>query len=151
MSALIRTLVEAVAAPDTAAARGHVDDAALTALLDAARAAPSGINGQTWRFVVVRAPARLDRLAGTVPAALREAVASASAAIVVCAIPGRISRKDLGIPFAAIDVPNALTHLLLAVAERQLPCSWTLDVVQDACRRELAIPDDVRVTAVVAY
>jgi hypothetical protein len=45
---------------------------------------------------------------------------------------------------------SALITTLLAAADRDLPCAWTLDVTQAACRRELAIPDDVRVTAVVA-
>lgn len=151
MNGLIATLLEAVTPPGTAVTtRAPVDDAAVTALLDAARAAPSGINGQTWRFVAVRDPGRLGRLASAVPAPLRDSVRGASVAIVVCAAPGRISRKDLGIPFSAIDVPNALLHLLLAAAERGLPCAWTLDVGQEECRRELSIPGDVRVTAVVA-
>lgn len=158
MSEVIRLLVEGVTPPNRPAGRfGRLDGATLTTLLDAARTAPSGVNGQTWRFVVVTDPARLARLVDAVPA-FAGAVTGASALLAVCGArgasaqaraAGRTSRKDLGIPFTAIDVPNALVHLLLAGTELGIPYAWTLDVDEDHVRDELRIPADVRVVALV--
>lgn len=158
MSEVIRQLLEGVTPPNRPVGQyGRVDDATLTTLLDAARTAPSGVNGQTWRFVVVTEPARLARLIDAVPA-FAGAVTGASAVLAVCGAraesaqaraAGPTSRKDLGIPFTAIDVPNSLVHLLLAGTELGIPYSWTLDVDEDHVRRELRIPAHVRVVALV--
>ncbi|NLI18285.1 MAG: nitroreductase [Actinomycetales bacterium] len=122
----------------------------LESVLEAARTAPSGINGQTWRFVVVRAADRRARLAAAVPEALRREVSAADVVIVVCGVADRLARRDLGIPFAAIDVANALTHLLLAATAANVAYAWTLAVAEETCRGELDIPADVRVMGLVA-
>jgi Nitroreductase family. len=55
-----------------------------------------------------------------------------------------------GSPFAAIDVANALTHLLLAATAANVAYAWTLAVAEETCRGELDIPADVRVMGLVA-
>jgi len=127
-----------------------VSDAQVLDLLSAARVAPSADNLQTWRFVVVRSAGRRASLATAAPGLPKEALAGASVVIVVCGIRTVVRRARREQPFALIDVPIALTHLLLRAAEAGLPHAWTLDVDEDACRRELGIPHSARVVAVVA-
>jgi hypothetical protein len=50
----------------------------------------------------------------------------------------------------AVDVPIAVTHLLLQAAEIGLSTAWTLDVDEPLARGVLGIPADVRVIAVVS-
>lgn len=151
MSTLIRDLAQSVTPPDQPNQRRRpIGEAELTALLDIARAAPSGINGQRWRFVIVGDAARRGRLAAAVPDELAATVRDAAKVVVVCGVPDRISRRDLGIPFAAIDVSNALSHLLLAATAAEVPHAWTRTVAEDRCRRELGVPPDVRLAALVA-
>ena len=137
--------------PGATARRGRaVSDDELIALLAAARVAPSADNLQTWRFVVVRAPETRARLAGAVPAELAATVGEASLLLVVCGVRAIVTRVRREQPFVLIDVPISLSHILLQAAELGLPCAWTLQVDEVVCRRTLAIPEDVRVLAVLA-
>lgn len=129
--------------------RRAITDQEITALLAAAQVAPSAQNLQTWRFVVVRAPDRLVRLAATVPSLPRDTVATASAMLVVCGVKTPVNRARREQPFALIDVPIALCHVLLQATEMGLPYAWTLAVDEDRCRRLLRIPQNVQVVALV--
>jgi nitroreductase len=149
---LIEKLVEGVTPPgEPAPARRPVRDEELTALLAAARVAPSADNLQTWRFVVVRDPETRARLAAAVTAApLVETVRAASVLLVVCGVRAIVSRVRREQPFVLVDVPIALSHILLQAAELEIPCTWTLELDELACRRTLGVPEDVRVIALVA-
>lgn len=59
-----------------------VSDAQISAILQAAMAAPSGVNRQPWEFVVIDDRSLLDRLASDLPYA--KMVSKAQVAIVVC-------------------------------------------------------------------
>lgn len=144
---VIRPLVETLAPPNQPAPLGGREPSTVTGLLEAACLAPSGVNGQTWRFIIVNEPARRARVAGALPSLAAERT---STLVLLCGVPGRTSRGDLGVPFSAIDVSNALVNLILAATAGGVPCAWTLDVDEDALRTELAIPADVRVHAAVA-
>lgn len=128
----------------------RVTDAQVLDLLSAARVAPSADNLQTWRFVVVRSAEGRTRLATAISGLPPEALEQASVVIVVCGIRTVVRRARREQPFALIDVPIALSHLLLRAAEANLPHAWTLDVDEAACRRELGIPGSARVVAAVA-
>jgi nitroreductase len=144
---LIETLVAGLTPPSR---RRPVSDDQVTAVLEAARIAPSARNMQTWRFVVVQQAERRTRIAGIVPTPLSGTVAGASAVLVVCGVPAGATRTRPAHPYATIDVAICLSHLLLRATELGLPCAWTLDVAQAPCRQELGIPLDVRIIAVVS-
>jgi len=149
---LLMTLVDALAPPDTAADLGDraIADDALRALLVAAQVAPSADNAQIWRFITVQQPATRALLAAAVAAPLRDTVAAAPLLIVACGARFVVSRARREQPFAMIDVPIAVTQMLLMATELGLACSWTLDLDADVVRRALAIPDDARVVALLA-
>jgi len=101
-------------------------DEVISTVLEAARWAPSWANTQCWRFVVVRAPALKDKLAGTLTSFSpgrenRAAVAfrGAPVVIVVCAELGR-SGYYKGEPatekgdWFMFDVALAMQNLTLA-------------------------------------
>jgi nitroreductase len=106
-----------------------VDDKLVKAVLEAARQAPSWGNSQCWRFVVVRDPARKERLANTLigitdrPNRVAEAMKVAPVAIAVCAEPGQSGftyrepkepATDKGEWWYMFDAALAIQNLVLA-------------------------------------
>ncbi len=88
-----------------------VEDAKLSAILEAARLAPSASNRQEWRFVIVRDPATRRKIAEI--AGSQEFIAEAPVVIVACAeTDGRIMK--CGQACYPIDVAIALDHITLA-------------------------------------
>jgi nitroreductase len=76
-------------------------------------------------------------------------VAAAPLVIVTCGVRWIVTRARREQPFVMLDVPIAMTQILLQATELGLGCSWTLDCDEDLLRRLLGIPDDVRVVAVL--
>lgn len=120
-----------------------------TALLAAARVAPSADNAQTWRFVTVRSPETRVRIGEALDGGAREAVAQAPLVMVVCGVRWLVTRARREQPFVMVDVPIAVTQILLQATELGLGCCWTLECDEDQLRHLLGIPEEVRVIAVV--
>lgn len=95
-----------------------VSDAELEVVLRAGMAAPSASNERPWRFVVVRDPLTLARLAKATPFAA--VVGRAQAAIVVCA--DKRAAKYPG--FWVIDCAAAIENALLAAHAIGLGGVW---------------------------
>ncbi len=93
-----------------------VSEEHITAMLEAAMSAPSGMNRKPWHFVVVSERERLDRLGATTKSwgMLKEA----PLAVVVCGDPG-ISEK-----YWDQDSIAALENLLIAVSMLGLGGVW---------------------------
>lgn len=93
-----------------------VSEEHITAMLEAAMSAPSGMNLKPWHFVVVSERERLDRLGATTKSwgMLKEA----PLAVVVCGDPG-ISEK-----YWDQDSIAALENLLIAVSMLGLGGVW---------------------------
>jgi nitroreductase len=120
-----------------------------TALLAAARVAPSADNAQTWRFVTARSPATRARIGEALHGTVGAAVARAPLVIVTCGVRWIQTRARREQPFVMLDVPIAVTQILLQATELGLGCCWTLECDEDQLRRLLDIPNDVRVIAVL--
>jgi len=150
-SNLIRKWVEQLPCPNEppSAVVDALDEAKLQALLGAARVAPSADNAQTWRFVTVRSDDTKAKLGKAVESKLADALAKHAVVIAVCGIQWVVTRARREQPFVFMDVPIALSHILLQAAELGLGCTWTLDVDESVARAALSIPDDVRVVALV--
>ena len=93
-----------------------VSEEHITAMLEAAMSAPSGMNRKPWHFVVVSDREKLDRLGATTNswAMLKDA----TLAVVVCGDPG-ISEK-----YWDQDSIAALENLLIAVSMLGLGAVW---------------------------
>lgn len=88
-------------------------------LLRAAMAAPSGMNMQPWRFVVVTAQATKDKLAG----GFNKMIAKAPVVIVVCGkTAGRLGGENKN---WTADCAAATENLLLAAEALGLGAVWT--------------------------
>ena len=125
-------------------------DAELQALLGAARVAPSADNLQTWRFVVVRDAERRRALAQAAARPVDQCADQAPVMLVACGVRAVVTRIRNEQPFVWIDVPIAITNLLLEATELGLAYAWTLEPDEARVRQILGIPDEVRVIALCA-
>jgi nitroreductase len=129
-----------------------VSEEQVETLLRAAMAAPTGMNVQPWRFVVVRDQAVKDALAGP----RGGMIAQAPVVIVVCG-ETTMMRKPWGQPDAeAVEVPNgnwtqdcsaAAENLLLAAEALGLGAVWTAGYTYEdrvnPAREALGLPANV--------
>ena len=142
LGTLANTLTEAISFTDT-----DVDDTELMAVLEAARLAPSAMNSQIWRFFVVRRGKRLNHLARL---AGKPAFKTAPVIIAVCASPYFLKRRGREQPYFMIDVPIAVSHLLLGAADLGLGCTWTYEFDEREVCCIVGAPVRYRAVALVA-
>ncbi len=128
-----------------------VPDALLTSLIDCALLAPSSMNGQPWRFIVVRSAETKRRIAETkdtyCPPGKQEYPAGflREAPVVVVTCVERTSAYDRGIESGVL----ATGHLLLAAANHGLTGVYMsayktgTPELADAIRTILGVPADV--------
>lgn len=118
-------------------------------VLDAARLAPSWKNMQCWRFLVLNSPTRKDALLAAFPDDNpgKKALAQAPLVIVVCADPAE-SGVENGIEYYIADTAIAFEHICLAAHGLGLGtcCMGWYD--EAAVKRNLDIPDEIRVVGV---
>lgn len=123
-----------------------IEDEKLTAVLEAARLAPSASNRQEWRFVIVRDAERRKRIAEA--ANKQTFVGEAPAVIVACAeTDGRIMM--CGQPCYPIDVAIALDHITLAAVEQGLGTCWIGAFDEKKVKEILGIPEEIRVVGLM--
>ena len=114
-------------------------------ILDAARLAPSACNKQPWRFVVLRDPAAIRRLA---PAYSRDWFLAAPVVVAVCVSPaeGWVRPYDAR-SYAFVDGAIAMDHLTLAAAAAGLGTCWIAAFEPEAARAALSLPDGWEIVA----
>ena len=99
---------------------GEVSEAAVTKLLEAAMAAPSAMTKDPWRFVLVRDPQTLAKLATLHPGAAM--LSAAALAIVVCGDLEVAFERQIG--YLLQDCSAAIENLLLAAHAQGLGACW---------------------------
>ena len=133
-----------------------VNDSEIETLLDAARWAPSWVNFQCVRWIIVKDPDMKDRLADTLPSTnpAIEAVRTVPVLLVACAETGKAGFKqgeavtDKG-DWYMFDVASAAQNLMLAAVELGL---GTVHVgLFDAIKVEgiLKVPQGIRVVELI--
>ncbi|MDQ7795090.1 MAG: nitroreductase family protein [bacterium] len=123
-----------------------VPEAALEAVLEAARLAPSGSNRQPWRFVVVTDPRRRVALVGV--ARGQRFVGEAPVVIAAVALePDRV--MSCQVPAYAVDLAIAVDHMTLAAVAEGLGTCWIGSFDQDQARELLNIPPDRKIVALL--
>ena len=101
-------------------APGDVSDAQVQSLLEAAMAAPSAVAKDPWRFVVIRDPRMLTRIADVLPNG--KMLATAPLGIVVC---GDLdAAHDRQLSYLLQDCSAAIENLLLTVHALGLGACW---------------------------
>ena len=112
----------------------------LTAVLDAARLAPSACNRQPWHFYVVRSAAAREALAGAYP---RPWFATAPLYIVLTVRHDEEwGRPSDGHRHGIVDASIAAEHICLAATEAGLGTCWVCAFDVEAARRALPLKAD---------
>lgn len=118
----------------------------LMKVLEAARLAPSAVNRQPWKFVVVREESKRRSLA--VAAANQSFVGEAPVVIAAVATsPHHVMRS--GVPSYAVDLAIAVDRMTLAAADEGLGSCWIGAFDQDEVKRILKIPKNFKVVVLL--
>ena len=124
----------------------EVESEKLTAVLEAARLAPSGNNRQAWKFVVVTDA----DLRGKLAAACNNQAFVGQAPVVIAAVgltPDGVMQCQ--VPRDPVNLAIAVDHMTLTAVEQGLGTCWIGAFDQDAVRGLLGIPADVKVIEVL--
>jgi nitroreductase len=123
-----------------------------SALLDALRLSPSAGNRQPRRFILVRDPTLIDRLArecGWERSSPLRAVLSAQLVVVGCGVPQEsvlVGSLDGDI----VDVVIAFQSAVLAATSLGLGTCWIGAFYEDRVKELLGVPAEARVIAMLA-
>ena len=124
-----------------------VDQRTIMDILDAARLAPSANNSQIWRFLVIDGEHLLREVAAL---SGKPAFAGSRTVIVACAEPWIVGRRGREQPFFMIDVPIALSHVVLAARERGVSVSLSFEFDEQRVMKLIDAPKGYRGVALVA-
>ncbi|MBN1917356.1 MAG: nitroreductase family protein [Verrucomicrobia bacterium] len=124
-----------------------VDEAKLTAVLEAGRLAPSAKNLQEWRFVVVRDAATRQEL---MAAAKGQSFVGEAPVVIACCAETDEHVMSCGQLCYPIDVAIAVDHMTLKAVEEGLGTCWVGAFYEDRAKAVLGIPDEIRVVALLA-
>lgn len=128
----------------------------VTALIEAARWAPSACNSQTWRFIAVTGKDRIQRICGEGmrPIINNKWMRQAPLVIVACSkldvLANRIGSGISGIEYYAIDLGIAVEHLVLKATELGLGTCWVGWFNEPKLKEILHIPPQVRAMAIIS-
>ena len=136
----------------TAFAKKAVGERKLNWLLEAARLAPSASNSQMWRFVVIRDKERLAELESCAhnDVGLQVPFSEAPVVIALLADQWMIRARGEEQPYFMIDVPIALSHILLMASDLGLAANVVLHFNESRVRRAVQAPMHARVVALLA-
>ena len=120
----------------------------LNKVLEAARWAPSGKNGQPWRFVVVRDAKIKEAL---VPACRNQKyLAQAPIVVAACGTDAEAYQKQGGyMTSMIIDVAIALEHMILSATAEGLGTCWIGAFSEEEVRKILNVPAHLRIVALI--
>lgn len=121
-----------------------VEQEKLNTVLEAARLAPSATNKQPWAFIVVTDPHVKEQLRSSYD---EEWFIKAPVIIVACAVPKKAWRRMDGEEYWKVDITIALQNLVLTATELGLGTCWIAAFNEEAAKKALRIPEDVRVVA----
>ena len=128
----------------------------ILSLFEAARWAPSACNSQTWRFISVTDRENIQRICHEAmrPVIPNKWLVQAPLIIVGCSqldiVANRIGSRITGIEYYQIDLGIAMEHMVLKAVELGLGTCWIGWFREERIRDILAIPDRVRVSALLA-
>ncbi len=124
-----------------------IEDDKLNRVLDAARLAPSGKNGQPWTYIVVTDPDIRKKL---VPACKgQQFVGEAPVVIVACGDESSAYQKMGGYwNSLPVDIGISLEHLMLAATAEGLGTCWIGAFLEEDVKSILDIPEDIKVVAI---
>ncbi|TCO08769.1 nitroreductase family protein [Natronoflexus pectinivorans] len=124
-----------------------VSEKELLEILEAGRIAPSAVNFQPWRFIVIDDPELLKEVNKAYP---REWFKTAPQVIIVCgnhdeSWKRKLDNKD----HCDIDVAIAIDHMTLAAAEKGIGTCWVCNFNPTIIRDVLNLPQELEPVALL--
>lgn len=117
-----------------------VEDEKLETILEAARFAPTAVNYQPFKILVIKTEGKKEDLRGIYQA---EWFSEAPLVICVCAIPEKAwSRRD-GKNYADVDATIVMDHIILAATSLGLGTCWIGAFDVESARKVLNLPKGV--------
>lgn len=130
-------------------AAATIPEATLTALIEAARWAPSAFNDQPWRFLVARrGTSAFEKIVASMQEFNRMWAASASALIVTVAVTESAEGKPR--PLAPFELGMAVGHLLVQAQHEGYITHQMSGFEPDAVRAAFALADGLQPVTIVA-
>lgn len=124
-----------------------VEKEKLLYVLEAARIAPSAVNFQPWKFIVVTDPEILKSVQALYH---REWLVTAPAIIIAMGDHNKgWHRKCDGKDFTDIDVAIAIDHLTLAATEQGLGTCWICNFNTEKCCEIFNAPENMETIALI--
>ena len=117
-----------------------VEEEKLQQVLEAAILAPTAVNWQPFRLIVISTEGREDELQRIYS---RRWFTQAPLIIGACAVPDEAWARRDGKPYVDVDVAIAMDHLILAAHSLGLGTCWVADFDPAAAREILGLPDGV--------
>ena len=123
-----------------------VEEEKLMRILDAARLAPSGKNGQPWTFIVVRDHETREKL---VPACRGQKFLAQAPVVIVACGREELAYQKMGGYWNSlpVDIGIALEHLMLAAVSEGLGTCWIGAFLEEEVRKILGVPEDEKIVA----
>ena len=121
-----------------------VEESKVAAILEAARLAPTAVNKQPQRILVLRDAASMEKLKACTPYPFNAPMALA----VCCNKDEAWVRQYDGDNSAVVDAAIVATHLMLVVHDLGLGSTWVGHFDPVAFRQAFALPDNVTPVAV---
>jgi nitroreductase len=123
----------------------QVEEEKIQYVLECARLAPSWVNSQCWRFIVVRDKELIQQIAKTT--IVNRWIKNVPVIIIACADPS-LSGVRNGINYYAVDVAIAMEHLILAATDVGLGTCWIAEYNETKLKELLRIPNRIKVVAI---
>jgi nitroreductase len=122
----------------------EVEDEKIEYILECARVAPSWVNKQCWRFIVVKNNDTISELAKT--SIINRWLKRVPCIIVACGDPTESGKKN-DIEYYAVDVSIAMEHIVLAAFNVNLGSCWIGGFDEKKVKDILQIPNRIKVVA----
>lgn len=117
-----------------------LEDEKVQMVLEAARLAPTAVNKQPFKLIVIKTRGREDELKRVYPA---EWFVEAPLVICACALPEEGWTRRDGKNYTEVDTTIAMDHLILAATNLGLGTCWIGAFNLEAAREVFNIPENV--------
>jgi len=121
-----------------------VEDNKITYILECARFAPTWMNKQSVRFILIKNKETISLIAKT--SLINRWLKTAPVLIIACADP-ILSTTRNNLEYYMVDVSIALEHLILAATDIGLGTCWVNEFNEKEVKELLEIPKRIRVVA----
>jgi nitroreductase len=122
----------------------EVEEEKINYILECARLAPSWMNKQSWRFIVIKNKETIEIIAKT--SLINRWLKTAPVLVIACADPTESGTHN-STEYYNIDVAIAFEHLILGATDIGLGSCWIGGFNEEKVKELLEIPKRIRVVA----